>query len=268
MPSAAQPRRGPGGSDAAAALAAQAMHDMQPHPPVMAQPSTPAHGIALPKVPQASPSIQRAASEASQSLLGGPTYGIGSPEHPALPWQPGTEDQGWPHAPSAAAPAASADEQGRAALTQSAGQPAARDGSSGVAAYDPQPQLGGGAGRPTETMQHLPGESGRSPTAQGGPVAVLSQLDLTDLFHAAEQQAAARLAASHAQEQSMQRSQEAAIARAGAVTLICLPTGSQVAGLVHNHRRRGTPVLPIATAICSHGPPSIFRRMLSWCQPL
>ena len=245
------------------------MHGMQPHPPAIAQPSTPAHGIALPKVPQASPSIQRAASEASQSLMGGPSYGIGSPEHPVLPWQPGTEDQGRPRARSAAAPAASADAQGRAALTHSAGQEAARDGSSGVATHDPQPQPGGGAGRPNETVQQLPGESGRGSTAQGGPVAVLSQLDLTDLFHAAEQQAAARLAASHAQEQSMQRSQEAAIARAGAVTLICLPTGSQdaVSGcLVHSHRRRSTPVLPNATAISSHGPPSLCRRLLSWGQ--
>lgn len=200
-----------------AALAAQAMHDMQPHPPAAMHPATPAHGSALPKVPQASPSVHHLSRQVSRGTPRGshipahvPRHGQGSPAEAESPSRPGGHSAAPVSGPTPSTGPIKAEVP--QAEMQHGTCETPRDTTSGKPCT---PAGLTGAGHSCGAMHVLPGDLTQINAPQAAPPTLISQLDLTDLFNAAEQQAAARLAASHAYEQTRQRSHEASIARAG-----------------------------------------------------
>lgn len=198
---------------------AQAMRDMQPHPPAVPLPATPSQVGALPSIPQASPGVQRLSHLPSSHASSRPA------SSPDMAQRPETQDvdamtRAEAALSHAAAPAILPTESNvNVQHTSAPGLPGNSSCSHAGAAATPQPYDSASLhvhSNHSRQPQTPAGAGSMHAVLQGHGPGMISQLDLEHLFKAAEQQAVARLAASHAHEQELQRCQQDAIERSGA----------------------------------------------------
>eukprot|EP00892_Ulva_mutabilis_P010632 jgi/Ulvmu1/7941/UM004_0174.1 len=213
---------------------ADAMRAMQLHPQSGPPPVTPARTTALPKVPQTSPAPQPLPRRESQAASTVPPTPPDAHQRPDTHLPETVPRSGMIPQDSAGETAAAARTPGRADATLTAASHAnTRDEASAAAA------LAGHVATCDHSVPAMPPEGGSQHAGPAVPApAVISQLDLAQLFQAAEQQAAARLAASHAQERELQRCQQDAIARSEEAAAAA--EHAQQEGAFQRWRRRAT----------------------------